>query len=126
MALPEIGKRTAESIIAELSGKVDQFIEIKSAGLGSSPTNPIASDAVAVLVQLGESRLQARQLVDRALAADPTVPTVRLVAFYGAQQSAQRDLDTVLFDDYALLNFPDEPLDSTYADIVRKRLLTLS
>ena len=73
VALPEIGKRTAESIIAELSGKVDQFIEIKSAGLGSSPTNPIASDAVAVLVQLGESRLQARQLVDRALAADPSI-----------------------------------------------------
>src|SRR5690606_19786413 len=73
VALPEIGKRTAESIIAELSGKVDHFIEIKSAGLGSSPTNPIASDAVAVLVQLGESRLQARQLVDRALAADPSI-----------------------------------------------------
>src|SRR5690349_11262482 len=28
-SLPEIGKRTAETIIVELSGKVDQYIEIK-------------------------------------------------------------------------------------------------
>lgn len=35
------------------------------------------------------------------LAADPTVPTVRLIAFYGAEQASSRDLDTVLFDDYA-------------------------
>lgn len=41
------------------------------------------------------------EAVISAMAADPTVPTVRLVAFYGAAQSAQRDLDTVLFEDYA-------------------------
>jgi Holliday junction DNA helicase RuvA len=74
VALPEIGKRTAESIIAELSGKVDRFIEVKSIGQSAAgQANPLAGDAVAVLVQLGESKLHARQLVDRALAADPTI-----------------------------------------------------
>lgn len=76
VALPEIGKRTAESIIAELSGKVDRFIEVKSIGQSAAgQANPLAGDAVAVLVQLGESKLHARQLVDRALSADPTIDT---------------------------------------------------
>lgn len=34
------------------------------------------------------------------LAADPTVPKVRLIAFYGVQEAMRRDQDTVLFDDY--------------------------
>jgi holliday junction DNA helicase RuvA len=80
VSLPEIGKRTAETIIAELSGKVDRFIELKpTAGLGdidrASPAARLAADAVAALVQLGETRLRAMQLVDRTLAADPTLAT---------------------------------------------------
>jgi holliday junction DNA helicase RuvA len=82
-SLPEIGKRTAETIVAELSGKVDRFVEVKpAAGSGGSRDGAIADarselvrDAVAVLVQLGEPRLIARQLVDRALAADKTLAT---------------------------------------------------
>jgi Holliday junction DNA helicase RuvA len=31
-SLPEIGKRTAETIVAELSGKVDRFVEVKLTG----------------------------------------------------------------------------------------------
>src|SRR5262245_42165421 len=34
VSLPEIGKRTADTIIAELSGKVDQFVELKPAFTG--------------------------------------------------------------------------------------------
>jgi Holliday junction DNA helicase RuvA len=71
-ALPEIGKRTAESIIAQLSGKVDRFIEIKDMH-PAAQINPLTNDAIAVLVQLGESKSHARQLVDRALAADPSL-----------------------------------------------------
>jgi hypothetical protein len=44
------------------------------------PTNAAASgrsslvnDAVGILTQLGEQKMTARQLVDRALAADPTL-----------------------------------------------------
>jgi len=83
-SLPEIGKRTAETIVAELSGKVDRFVEVKptpgasrpgaAAGL-SDARSQLIRDAVAVLVQLGESKLVARQLVDRALAADKTLAT---------------------------------------------------
>jgi holliday junction DNA helicase RuvA len=79
-SLPEIGKRTAETIISELHGRVNRFIELKpleSAAGGSaretSGRGALINDAVAVLAQLGEQRLTARQLVDRALAADPTL-----------------------------------------------------
>jgi len=83
-SLPEIGKRTAETIVAELSGKVDRFVEIKPAGASTrcigfdgagDSRSELVRDAVAVLVQLGEPKLIARQLVDRALAADNTLST---------------------------------------------------
>lgn len=76
-SLPEIGKRTAETIVVELSGKVEQFIEVKSAS-GTPTTDAQATlihDAVAVLVQLGENKLTARHLVDRALASDESINT---------------------------------------------------
>lgn len=80
-SLPEIGKRTAETIVAELSGKVDRFVEVKpegaAAGVAASPEDAarhaLIRDATAVLVQLGEQKLYARQLIDRALAADRTL-----------------------------------------------------
>lgn len=74
-SLPEIGKRTAETIVAELSGKVDRFIEFKPAADSAAPAGKadLARDAAAVLVQLGETKLSARQLVDRALTADPSI-----------------------------------------------------
>lgn len=76
-SLPEIGKRTAETIIAELAGKVDRFVEVK-AQPGDVPAvteaqAELVRDAVAVLVQLGESRPTAQQLIERALAVDPQV-----------------------------------------------------
>ncbi len=76
-SLPEIGKRTAETIIAELAGKVDRFVEVKSrpddAPARSEAQTELVRDAVAVLVQLGESRPLAQQLIERALAVDPQV-----------------------------------------------------
>lgn len=77
--LPEIGKRMAETVIAELTGKVERYL---GAGEGmvvtgderrSSPTagagdrGPAAEEAVEVLVQLGESRSDAGAMVDRCL-----------------------------------------------------------
>jgi Holliday junction DNA helicase RuvA len=80
-SLPEVGPRTAETIVAELHGKVDQAVELKPAD-GMPAGAPLHSadegllrDAVAVLHQLGEPAHQARQLVERALAADPTIDT---------------------------------------------------
>ncbi|MHC5003408.1 MAG: Holliday junction branch migration protein RuvA [Planctomycetota bacterium] len=75
-SLPEIGKRTAETIVAELDGKVDRFVELKPVGPGeqgppSAARAEALSDAATVLVQLGENRSVARQLVERALREDP-------------------------------------------------------
>jgi holliday junction DNA helicase RuvA len=77
-SLPEIGQRTAETIIVELHGKVDRFVELKHAGTDQSrPLDDaraqVIHDAVNVMSQLGESKLTARQLAERALTADPTI-----------------------------------------------------
>lgn len=78
-SLPEIGKRTAETIVAELDGKVDHFIEMKPSAATASnaveagPHGELVRDAIAMLTQLGEPRLNARRLVERVLEVDPTV-----------------------------------------------------
>lgn len=77
VSLPEIGKRLAETIIAELSGKVDRFVDEPVGGRAmDEPAGPQAAmlrDALAVMTMLGEPRHAARQLLDRALAADPDI-----------------------------------------------------
>lgn len=77
MTLPEIGRKTAESIVVELKEKVSRFIgsTVLAEPKGDSGGGRLLVDATAVLVQLGEPRPVARQLVDRALAADPTLAT---------------------------------------------------
>ena len=84
-SLPEIGKRSAETIIAELSGKVDRFIdvavrddaEITRADGEVEPKaaarRAMVTEAAAVLTALGEPRLETLQLIDRALAVDPQI-----------------------------------------------------
>jgi len=79
--LPGIGKRMAETIIAELHGKVEPFLAY--VGDGSSPsagTGMIGSAesesvrrAVAALVRLGETESQAQTLVRRALEVEPKI-----------------------------------------------------
>jgi Holliday junction DNA helicase RuvA len=81
-SLPEIGKRTAETIVAELHGKVDRFVEIKpqiGQGQVDDARAALLRDAVTVLCQLGEPRLTARQLVERALATDRTLQSPELL-----------------------------------------------
>ncbi|MBT8484728.1 MAG: hypothetical protein HKO59_11515 [Phycisphaerales bacterium] len=79
-SLPEVGPRTAETIVAELHGKVDRFVEVKPLdgelpdGVGVSQSG-LARDAVAMLTQLGESAVAARQLVTRVINADPAIDT---------------------------------------------------
>ena len=81
-SLPEIGGKLAETLIAELKGKVDRFVESKPAGLDGvahGARSQISADALSVLVQLGESRSQARAFIDRALAADPSIETADML-----------------------------------------------
>jgi len=70
-ALPEIGKRTAEQIIAELHGKVQEFAGAAPPRAEEPRMSEPAAEAVAVLVQLGERRPDALALVQRVLAVAP-------------------------------------------------------
>ena len=70
IALPEIGRRTAEQIIVELSGKVDDFAG-ELAPAVEAEFSESAAEAIAVLVQLGERRADAVALVERVLAVAP-------------------------------------------------------
>lgn len=76
-SLPEIGKKTAESIVLELKDKAGRFLGATSTIREAKPTDAksgrVVADAVAVLVQLGEQRPVAMTLVERAIAADPTL-----------------------------------------------------
>jgi Holliday junction DNA helicase RuvA len=79
--LPEIGKRMAETVIAELKGKAAPFaLELKdpdrapgpmkgrgTVGTGSTLTSG-GQEAVEVLVRLGEARPEAERQVERATA----------------------------------------------------------
>ena len=77
-ALPEIGKRTAETIVAELSGKVKDFVgaipESAGASLGGSAggrRSPAEEDAIMALVALGERRIDAEHLLERVRQSNP-------------------------------------------------------
>jgi len=71
VGLPQIGKRMAELIVAELAGKVAEFATaavggaMNAAALGRAH-NAIEEDAIATLVELGERRSDAEHLLDRA------------------------------------------------------------
>lgn len=71
-SMPEIGKRTAETIIAELHGKVDVFtLELASTIEVTMPA--CCEDAISMLIQLGETKRDAKQLVRRAHEIDPDI-----------------------------------------------------
>lgn len=78
--LPEIGKRSAETMIAELSGKIDKFAgDAIIAGFNAARSNSASStieqsafpaaaaEAIAALMALGEQRSTAEQKVQIAM-----------------------------------------------------------
>lgn len=88
-SLPEIGRRTAETVIAALHGKIDRFIDVGRAdraetgdGSASSPAaagglRGIGRDALELLAHLGENRVQAAQWIDEALRGGETFEDVQ-------------------------------------------------
>lgn len=83
-SLPEIGKRSAETIVAELSGKVDAFIapsadvsvELKapmSTPSGGTGLSGSSEQAVLAMVRLGESQSDAERRVRAAIERDPEI-----------------------------------------------------
>lgn len=77
--LPEVGRKTAETIVLELKDRVASFVREApgsargGAARGGARKDTLVDDAVLILTQLGESRLAARQLAERALTADPAL-----------------------------------------------------
>jgi len=79
-SLPEVGKRTAETIAVTLKGKVDRFLDAVPVGTRGGVQDPdaelarvpggLARDALHVLLQLGENRTQAVNWIDRAISGD--------------------------------------------------------
>jgi len=71
--LPEIGKRTAEQIVAELSGKLTAFALEGAAAAAPLPAvrSPMEQDALDGAVALGVSRAEAERLLERAKQTDP-------------------------------------------------------
>jgi Holliday junction DNA helicase RuvA len=100
--LPEIGQRLADTIVAELHGKVDRFLAPAGPGtvdLKPPPVGPRTApeqEAIEALIALGETRADAERLVDRAVtaarAADRPVdtPDRLLAAVYAARAAPRR------------------------------------
>ncbi len=81
-SLPEVGKRTAETIVAELNGKVDRFLTapVTTTREGAAPATggepapaarSVVREALEVLVQLGENRVQAVNWIDEVMRRSP-------------------------------------------------------
>jgi Holliday junction DNA helicase RuvA len=70
VGLPQIGKRMADLIVAELAGKVGEFVSITPGGAkgiaGSSSRPAVEEDAISTLMALGERRIDAENLLERA------------------------------------------------------------
>jgi Holliday junction DNA helicase RuvA len=75
--LPEIGKRTAEQIVAELSGKLKEFAMAIDDRTGRPAGRRTATeeDAIAALMSLGERRPDAEHLLERAKQGNENLKT---------------------------------------------------
>ena len=68
-SLPEIGRKTAETIVVELKDKVARFTLGATnpvRAIGAAKLSGAVADAVVVIMQLGESRVVAERLAERA------------------------------------------------------------
>ena len=70
--LPGVGKRLADQMIATLSGKLDEFALVAAAERGgTSDWAQAHSEALEILLQLGERRSDAQELIERVRQVDP-------------------------------------------------------
>jgi len=74
MSLPEVGKRTAQQIIAELKGKLQTF------AVGAEPGKPAETrlkpfqvEALEILIAWGERRSEAMELIELACEKHPDI-----------------------------------------------------
>ena len=71
-SLPGVGKRLADQMIAELAGKMDEFALAAAEQRGdTSGWAQGHSEALEILLQLGERRSDAQELIERVRQVDP-------------------------------------------------------
>jgi len=82
--LPEIGKRTAQQIVAELKGKMGDFAleAVHKAGVARKPMTDIEREALEILLQLGERRSEAEEFISRATGSDEEIKTTDALVQY--------------------------------------------
>ncbi|MBN1844353.1 MAG: hypothetical protein JW810_01635 [Sedimentisphaerales bacterium] len=74
--LPEIGKRTAVQIIAELRGKMGDFArQAARIGAARKPLSDMEREALEILLQLGERPQDAEDLIGRAVQGFDNIAT---------------------------------------------------
>jgi Holliday junction DNA helicase RuvA len=76
-ALPGIGKRMAQQIVAELKGKLTEFA-LAAAPAGGKPTQAFGSfqtEALEILIAWGEKRNEAMELIELACRKHPEIRT---------------------------------------------------
>ncbi|MHB1155738.1 MAG: Holliday junction branch migration protein RuvA [Phycisphaerales bacterium] len=84
-SLPEIGRRMAETVVATLHGKVDDFITAatyrprKDESTTGPSTGGAAREALAILLQLGEPRVQAVQWIDQVMLKNPDLADAQAI-----------------------------------------------
>ncbi len=71
-SLPGVGKRLADQMVAELAGKMDEFALAAAAERGdTSGWTQGHTEALEILLQLGERRSDAQELIERVRQVDP-------------------------------------------------------
>ena len=90
ISLPEIGKRTAAQLIAELKGKLEKFVGSGEARLPVASLKEHQGLALEILLRLGERRNEAMELIARAQREYPDIqdPGELVEAVYKLKASA--------------------------------------
>jgi Holliday junction DNA helicase RuvA len=86
-SLPEIGKKTAQQVIAELQGKCQGFLVAPVAATPMRALTEAQRVALEILVQWGDRRAEAQRWIAAAVEADPalTEPDAIVRAAYRAK-----------------------------------------
>jgi len=89
MSLPEVGKKTAGQIIADLQGKLHDFVEAGPATPAGTKLTDAQQVAASILVQWGDRRADAEHWIAAAVEADPALsePDAIVRAAYRAKES---------------------------------------
>jgi Holliday junction DNA helicase RuvA len=89
-SLPDIGKKTAAQIIADLRGKVSEWTQEAAGVAGPVEMNEPQRLALDILVQWGDRRADAQRWIAAAVRADPQLddPQQIVRAAYKLKQSA--------------------------------------